>query len=90
MEGPGKNETAASALKMHAEDLLELDVIDAMIEEPLGGAHHDPQVVYRNTKRFVVDQWNALKMIPLEILVEQRYQKFRKIGKFIVEDNATI
>ena len=85
-----KNATAASALKMHAEDLLELDVIDAMIEEPLGGAHHDPQVVYRNTKRFVIDQWNTLKMIPPEILVEQRYQKFRKIGKFIVEDKAQI
>ena len=45
-----KKETAASALKMQAEDLLEIDIIDAMIEEPLGGAHHDPQVVYRNTK----------------------------------------
>jgi acetyl-CoA carboxylase carboxyl transferase subunit alpha len=77
-----KNADAAKTLKMQAEDLIELDVIDAMIEEPLGGAHHDPKVVYENVKRFILDQWNILKTVPIEILLEQRYQKFRKMGKY--------
>jgi len=84
-----KKEVAASALKMHAEDLLQLDVIDAIIEEPLGGAHHDPKVVYQNLKLFLQEQWSALKSIPIDVLIEQRYQKFRKIGKFALEDKPT-
>jgi acetyl-CoA carboxylase carboxyl transferase subunit alpha len=80
----GKNEIAASALKMHAEDLLQLEVVDSMIDEPLGGAHHDPQVVYSNVKKFLIDQWKTLEKIPIPVLLEQRYQKFRKMGKFAV------
>ncbi len=78
----GKNEQAAGALKMHAEDLLDLEIIDDMIEEPLGGAHHDPKVVFANVKEYVLQKWQMLKKIPLEDLLEQRYQKFRKIGKY--------
>lgn len=80
-----KKTTAAAALKMHAEDLIKLEVIDAVIEEPLGGAHHDPAFIYQSVKQFLTDQWNLLKVIPSEVLVEQRYQKFRKIGKFHIE-----
>lgn len=83
-----KKTIAAEALKMHAEDLLQLDVIDAMIEEPLGGAHHDPKVVYQRVKTYLLEQWNLLKELPVDDLLEQRYQKFRKIGKFVLEDKA--
>ncbi|MES2345141.1 MAG: acetyl-CoA carboxylase carboxyltransferase subunit alpha [Chlamydiota bacterium] len=85
-----KKETAAAALKMHAEFLLQLDVIDHLIEEPLGGAHHDPQEMYKNVKEYIATQWNALKEIPPEVLIEQRYQKFRRMGKFAVEENSSI
>lgn len=85
-----KNSTAAAALKMHAEDLHTLDIIDAIIDEPLGGAHHDPQMVYNNVKKFVHSQWNSLKSMAPDVLVEQRYQKFRKMGKFEVEQNPTV
>jgi acetyl-CoA carboxylase carboxyl transferase subunit alpha len=85
-----KKETASEALKMHAEYLLEWDIIDAMIDEPLGGAHHDPQAVYTNVKQFVLDQWNILKTVPSDLLLEQRYQKFRKMGKFAVEDKQPV
>jgi len=85
-----KKELTASALKMHPEDLLALDVIDEMIEEPLGGAHHDPETVYQNVKKFILKQWNVLKSIPPDVLLEQRYQKFRKIGKFAVEDKVPL
>jgi acetyl-CoA carboxylase carboxyl transferase subunit alpha len=85
-----KNEVAASSLKMQAEDLLNLDIIDAIIEEPQGGAHHDPKVVYQNVKEFLVKQWQILKNISPEDLLEQRYHKFRKIGKFTLEDNSLV
>lgn len=78
----GKNVEAAERLKLNSENLLDLQIIDAIIKEPLGGAHHQPQVVYDNVKRFFSEQWNILKMIPPEILLEQRYLKFRKMGQF--------
>jgi acetyl-CoA carboxylase carboxyl transferase subunit alpha len=86
----GKNEAAADALKMHAEDLIELEVIDNIIEEPLGGAHHDPAAVYASVKKYVLEQWNVLKAIPIETLIEQRYQKFRRMGKFAIEEKPAI
>lgn len=86
----GKNEIAAQSLKMHVEDLLQLDIVDGMIEEPLGGAHHNPKEVYSNVKKYIVDQWNILKMVSPDVLIEQRYQKFRRIGKFVVEDKMPV
>ena len=85
-----KNSVAAEALKMHAETLLELEVIDEIIEEPLGGAHHDPATVYQNVKKYIADQWRVLKKIPIPLLLEQRYQKFRKMGKFSIEEKPEI
>lgn len=77
-----KNATAASALKMHVEDLLELGIVDQMISEPLGGAHLDPKTAYVNIKSFIKEQWATLKTVPIDLLLENRYQKFRKMGKF--------
>lgn len=77
-----KNSVAAEALKMHAEDLKELEVIDEIIEEPLGGAHQNPEEIYKKVKEFIGEQWSILKRMPLDCLLEQRYQKFRRMGKF--------
>ncbi len=82
-----KNAQAAETLKMHAENLLQFGVIDDVIKEPLGGAHHDPDEVYQNVKRYIIDRWHVLRAISLDILIEQRYQKFRKMGEFKVEPN---
>ncbi|PIS03072.1 MAG: acetyl-CoA carboxylase carboxyl transferase subunit alpha [Chlamydiae bacterium CG10_big_fil_rev_8_21_14_0_10_42_34] len=79
---PSKNEVAASALKMHVEDLLELKIVDQKIAEPLGGAHLDPKVAFANVKAFIKEQWEVLKTVQIENLLENRYQKFRKMGKF--------
>ncbi|MBS0625936.1 MAG: acetyl-CoA carboxylase carboxyltransferase subunit alpha [Verrucomicrobia bacterium] len=84
-----KNATAAAALKMHAEDLLELGIVDQVIPEPLGGAHHDPKETYENVRSFILEQWEALKTIPTELLLENRYQKFRKMGKFETQTSPT-
>lgn len=73
---------AAASLRMQVEDLLNLGVIDRMIAEPLGGAHFDPKMAYQNVKSFLKDQWELLKTVPMHQLLENRYQKFRKMGKF--------
>ncbi len=79
-----KASTAATALKLNAENMLEFNIIDKIIPEPLGGAHHHPAIVYENVKNFILDQWNMLKIIRKDILVEQRYLKFRKIGQYLI------
>ncbi len=79
---PEKKIEAATALKLNAENLLEMQIIDAIINEPLGGAHQSPEEIYKNVKQFILEQWHILRMIPKEILLEQRYLKFRKIGNF--------
>ena len=83
-----RNSEAAATLKMHAEDLLGFDVIDKMIDEPLGGAHHDPEEAYRNVKSFILENWEILKVFPPEILLKRRYQKFRKIGRYASETSS--
>lgn len=77
-----KNVEAASSLKLNAENLIELDVVDAIIDEPLGGAHHDPQQTCHNVKNFIIEQLNILRRIPLTLLLEQRYLKFRQMGQY--------
>jgi len=77
-----KKVEAASALKLNSENLLELKIIDVIIPEPLGGAHHDPQAAYENVKKFILEQWQTLRRIPTPLLIEQRYQKFRQMGQF--------
>lgn len=81
-----KNSEAASKLKMNAEDLIELDVVDTIIPEPLGGAHHNPQAVYACIKQFILDEWEVLKAYPPDVLIERRYQKFRRIGRYTCEE----
>lgn len=78
-----KRMEAAEALKLNAEDLLKLGIIDAMINEPLGGAHHDPAQTIKNVQKFILEQWAVLKILPSELLVEQRYEKFRRLGSWI-------
>ncbi len=77
-----KNATAAGALKMHAEDLIGLGIIDDIIPEPLGGAHHDRNAVFHTVKNYILTQAESLKNISLVDLLENRYQKFRRMGKF--------
>lgn len=85
-----KNMEAASILKLNAEDMLQLNIIDAIINEPLGGAHHDPQKAYSNMQQFILEQWEMLRLIPKEILIEQRYLKFRKMGEFTTSKSRQI
>ena len=73
---------AADALKLTARDLFRLHVIDEIIAEPLGGAHRDPRQMGNILKAYLLRSLRELKQLPVEELLEQRYQKFRKMGVF--------
>lgn len=73
---------AAEALKLTAQDLLKFGVIDEVIKEPLGGAHHDPEVAAKNIKSTVKKFFIELMKLPKDELVELRYKKFRAMGRF--------
>ncbi|MDR3615766.1 MAG: acetyl-CoA carboxylase carboxyltransferase subunit alpha [Candidatus Obscuribacterales bacterium] len=74
---------ACQAMKMTAREILELGVIDQVVEEPLGGAHHDYDFVASKLKQALIGQLeNLSKMGPAEIRAD-RQAKFRKIGAVI-------
>ncbi len=73
---------AASALKLTASDLLGLGVVDRVIPEPLGGAHRDPEAMARVLGDTIASELATLIPLPKERLLEDRYQRFRKLGAF--------
>lgn len=83
----GKNTVAATALKLNSENLLEMGIVDEVVKEPLGGAHKDPEEMCSRIKSFILKRWEVLKELSPEVLLEQRYQKFRKMGKLALVEN---
>jgi acetyl-CoA carboxylase carboxyl transferase subunit alpha len=74
-------EEAAAALKLTAPDLLELGVIDAIIPEPLGGAHRDRAAAIKAVGEAITGALGAHAGIDGDTLKEQRRQKFLEMGK---------
>jgi len=74
---------AARALRMRAWDLKEFGVIDKVIDEPRGGAHRDPRLMAARLKTFLERTLKELESLPIEKLVENRYDKFRRMGAFL-------
>ena len=80
-----KGELAADSLKLTANDLYRLGVIDEIVKEPLGGAHRDPRRMAENLKEVVERHLRELEKIESEELLNIRYEKFRRVGVFIEE-----
>lgn len=78
---------AADALKLTARDLFRLRVIDDIVPEPLGGAHRNPREMANTLKAYLLRYLRDLRNNSVEELLDQRYQKFRRMGVF-VEENA--
>ena len=74
---------AAEALKPTPKDLLELGIIDGIIEEPNGGAHRSPNEAAKNLKKAILTNMRELCNLPVEILLENRIEKFSNIGVWI-------
>jgi len=71
---------AAEVLKLTAQDLLKMEIIDEVVPEPLGGAHRDPQNMALILKETINNDLKDLKTLSKKELLEKRYKKFRSIG----------
>jgi acetyl-CoA carboxylase carboxyl transferase subunit alpha len=74
---------AAHALRMRSGDLKEFGIVDAVIEEPPGGAHRDPRQMATKLKTFLLRTLRELVVQPADALVAARYDKFRRMGVFL-------
>ena len=73
---------AAEALKLTAEDLLRMGIIDEVIEEPLGGAHRDLEQMAEAVRIAVRKHLTELSVYSAEELLQRRYEKYRRMGVF--------
>lgn len=76
-------EQAAEALKPTAEDMKAAGLIDGIIEEPLGGAHLDYDVMSLTLKKVIIDEINQLQKLTPEQRIDERIEKFCSMGVFV-------
>ncbi|MFM6976128.1 MAG: acetyl-CoA carboxylase carboxyltransferase subunit alpha [Sphingobacteriaceae bacterium] len=77
-------EKAAECLKLTAEDMLSNKLIDGIIPEPLGGAHHDPELMAQTLKSQIIQDLAKLKTANIDEVISQRIEKFCSMG--VVEE----
>src|SRR5213083_1933474 len=80
---------AAEALKLTAQDLLKLEVVDEIVAEPEGGAHRDYDSVAVNLGAALRRALEEISKIPADELLEKRYRKFRRLGIFSESKTVT-
>jgi len=73
---------AAEALKLTAQDLMGLGVVDEVVAEPEGGAHRDHDLAAANLGSALRRNLDRVKALPIDELMQKRYEKFRKLGKY--------
>lgn len=73
---------AAQALKLTSSDMKKLNLIDEIIQEPLGGAHSNREQTFKNVKKAIEDTFKKLKKLSPEKLVEQRMEKYLDMGVY--------
>jgi acetyl-CoA carboxylase carboxyl transferase subunit alpha len=79
----GKAPVAAEALRITAADLQQLGVIDLVLKEPSGGNHWAPLQAAETLKQAILQQLAELQALPERELLESRYAKFRRMGRFL-------
>ena len=72
---------AAKAMKLSAKDLLKLKVIDEIIQEPIGGAHRDKDLILSNVRECLLKNLDYFKELSPEEIMNERKNKFLKIGR---------
>jgi acetyl-CoA carboxylase carboxyl transferase subunit alpha len=75
-----KASDAAEAMKVSANELKKLKIIDEIIEEPLGGAHRDYDLISSNIKDSLIKNLSALNSMSMEQLLDRRYKRLVEIG----------
>jgi acetyl-CoA carboxylase carboxyl transferase subunit alpha len=82
---PAKKVEAAAARKLTAPDLLQAGIVDAIIQEPVGGAHADPAAAAALVDEMLQRELAAIGALDSETRLERRYGKFRNIGRLGIE-----
>jgi hypothetical protein len=77
----GRAETVSEVLKLTAQDLHSLGIIDTVVPEPEGGAHLDPAATAEALKSHVLSALRAFANVPTNQLLDTRYKKYRHIGQ---------
>jgi acetyl-CoA carboxylase carboxyl transferase subunit alpha len=80
---------AAEAMKLTARDLQKLNLIDEVIPEPLGGAHRSHEETAASVKASLLKHLRELSAKPTDILLAERYAKFRSMGAFGASKNGS-
>ena len=78
-----KADIMAEQLRLTADDLLKLKVIDEKIPEPLGGAHKDPAWTAARIKESILKHLKDLENLPTDVLIDRRIEKYAKMGEFV-------
>ena len=78
---PSKSLQAADAMKLTAKDLLEIGIIDEIINEPVGGAHRNPELIALGVKNSIIKNLRFFKNLSRNEVYDDRKQKFLKIGR---------
>ncbi len=79
---------AAEALKITARNLLELNLVDEVVPEPLGGAHNDPAATAETLKKHLLAQLGQLEQLSPAERLKQRYERFRSHGRVLEKQPA--
>jgi acetyl-CoA carboxylase carboxyl transferase subunit alpha len=82
-------QAAAKALKFTAKDLKRLGLIDAIVKEPLGGAHRDPATAAGNVEKYVIESLRELRRCGIDTLMKRRYKRLRELGSFFTDPGIT-
>ena len=75
-----KADEAAEAMKLNADSILELGLIDEIIAEPLGGAHRNYDQASSNLSKVILKNLDELTKLPLDVLIEKRYERLMSYG----------
>ena len=81
-----KTKDATEALRLTAQDLKALGIIDEVIKEPMGGAHRNPQQAMSTVKEVVLKHLRELENLSSDELKKQRTEKFLNMGRHITAE----
>jgi acetyl-CoA carboxylase carboxyl transferase subunit alpha len=81
---------AAEALRLTHKDLTKFGIVDKVVKEPVGGVHKNKDAAAAELKKAIVDELDAHAAVAIDVLLERRYAKFRKIGQFREEAEASV
>ena len=79
---PSKASQAAEVMKLTAQDLIKINIIEKIITEPVGGAHERPSITAENVKEAIAEFLSEFDDKSQSYIIKQRYNKFRDIGEY--------